>query len=381
MRRLPGWRTDTEDIRRTFSGDEIVLRDLLSVFWERRLLVAALVVFFFLLAVIKVTTTPASYATRSTYISEAGLERSSVTGGFAELLGFSEASMSGRASGVFSDPQFYPSIIASRPFLMDLAKEEFFFQYSNQNMSLGEFVTRYEDRDLVARMFSAMGSLPRRIGRLFSKSEKSASEDPIGLANVEGGDTTILVLTKADISVMTKVAERIIISNNGNLIVVETEMPDPVVCAQFNQLVSRKLLQFIIDKETDKERRDLQYIERRVASAKDNFETSQRRLAGFRDRNRGVVSATAKSEEERLQSEYSIDFGIYQKLATELEEKRIALEERTPVFSVFEPSYVPPEPAKQSDVRTIIVFVLLGIFLGIAGISGVAVRTLIRKGE
>ncbi|MEM9325435.1 MAG: hypothetical protein AAGA85_07260 [Bacteroidota bacterium] len=378
--RISGWKRGTTDIRKVFAGEEIVLKDLIAVFWDRRLMVIAIVLLFWVIAIAKIATTPYSYTCTSTYITESSAQSTDLQGGVAELFGLSGANSGGR-SGTFSDPGFYPAIVGSQPFLANLMEEEFYFANYGEQLTLQQFALQYDGRNLVNKLLGPVFSIPRRMIASFEKKPEEVSQS--ALESIAAADTAtvvspILTLSRAEINAMDNVGDRINISALGNLIEVETKMPDPVVCAKLNQLVSESLLDFIITRETEKERRDLAFVERRVETARLNFEKVQRALARFRDSNRGVVSAEAQTREERLQSEYSIYFGIFQRLATELEEKKIALEEKTPIFSVFEPVFVPRDPDSRGSFRTLILYTIMGVFFGGLVVTGLVVLTLIR---
>ncbi len=72
----------------------------------------------------------------------------------------------------------------------------------------------------------------------------------------------------------------------------------------------------------------------------------------------------AKTQEEKLTSEYTLLLGIYTELAKQKEQAKISVTETTPILTVIEPVFVPIEKSKPSRVMMLIVFSLLGLIFG-----------------
>lgn len=347
-----------------------------------------------IIALVQIATTPKFFVAKSTFLSD-NAAKTEVSGGFVDLLGIST---SGSASGSMRDPDFFPTIMNSQAFQLALMKETFYFGTLGKEMSLEEFASQYDDRSLVKKIMAPILSIPGKVISLIEKDPpkpvlQEVDED-ISNSNTDAVDTVseefqnktlvspIVNLTGNQLNAMAGLKSRIVVSASGKLVTITVRMPDALVAAQVNQLASEKLFDFVVKGETEKERRDLFYVERRVGIAKENFEQSQDLLAQFQDQNQGIISASARSQEQRLRSEHDILLGIYRKLATELEEKKIALEEKTPVFTVFDPVYVPVRPESSSSIKTIILNTFLGFFLAGTWVVFLILRALIiEKGE
>ena len=78
----------------------------------------------------------------------------------------------------------------------------------------------------------------------------------------------------------------------------------------------------------------------------------------------------AKTEEERLQSEYSIAFSVYSELAKQLEQAQIQVKEETPVFSVLSPTVVPKLKSKPQKVKILAIWLFLGGVIGTGIVFG-----------
>jgi uncharacterized protein involved in exopolysaccharide biosynthesis len=138
------------------------------------------------------------------------------------------------------------------------------------------------------------------------------------------------------------------------------------VADQARELLQKYITRYKIEKASDQ----LAFIEERYQEKKKEFEKAQERLAWFRDQNKNVSSAVARTGEERLQSEYSIAMNVYNELAKQLEQAKIQVKEETPVFSILEPAMVPRERAKPKRAMILGIWLFLGAILGTGLIFG-----------
>ena len=72
-----------------------------------------------------------------------------------------------------------------------------------------------------------------------------------------------------------------------------------------------------------------------------------------------------RTHEEQLQNEYQLAFEVYSELAKQLEQSMIKVKEDTPLFSVIEEVIVPIEKSKPNRKLILIVWIFLGVILGI----------------
>ena len=72
-----------------------------------------------------------------------------------------------------------------------------------------------------------------------------------------------------------------------------------------------------------------------------------------------------EAEYQNLQNEMNIAFEVYRGLATQLEQARISVKERTPVFSVLEPVQIPLDKSEPKRKIILILSFALGAFVSI----------------
>ena len=93
-------------------------------------------------------------------------------------------------------------------------------------------------------------------------------------------------------------------------------------------------------------------------------------MANFRDQNHNLESAKAKTEEEKLQSEYQLAFSVYSEVAKQLENAKIKIKEDTPIFSIIEPVSIPNEKSKPKKVVIMVIWFFIGGILGVGYVFG-----------
>ncbi len=342
------------DIKTVFQAEEIELKYLFLIFWERRSYLLYSILGCWALAIIALVTSPTEYVSTSTKISEvADKGGGSKLGGLSDLLGGGGGGES--SSSDLTSPSMYPKFVASQQFLLDLMYEKFYFESRRDTLTLYRYLSDYQDRDLVGRGVRGLLELPGEILDLFER-KKTRSKDTTDTEN-------LLRISKAQFRIMAALKQRINISTEGTFITVEVTMPEAKVSARCNEFIFKKLIDFVTEQQTAKERRDLIYAEQKAAKAKERYEEAEVSLAKFLDANRGIITSSAEIEGRRLESLFNIHLNIYRSLAVQVEQLRLKLDEVTPLYTEFEPVYVPFDP-KIPYQSKIIIYTILGVFIG-----------------
>ena len=68
---------------------------------------------------------------------------------------------------------------------------------------------------------------------------------------------------------------------------------------------------------------------------------AQQAYAAFEDGNKNIISASYRTEQERLRNEMTLTFNVYNTLAQKLEQDKLRVQEQTPVYTIIEPATVP----------------------------------------
>jgi len=356
----------TEEIKNTTvaAEDEIDLIALAKTIWDSRKFIIKMLVVFALLGVAVALLTPKEYTASSTMVPQLsdGSSRSSSLSSLAAMAGFN-LNMDNSARDL--SPYVYPQIVQSVPFQLELMNTPFSFSDVDHPVSLYAYYTEYAKPGVLAIIKKYTIGLPFVIlGAIKGKPEEEA---PVTLTNA---DETIR-LTQDQESVRKILASSVSLETNDKdgYVVLRANFQEAKLAAQVAQKAQELLQRSITEFKIEKAKAQLDFIEERYAEKKEEFEKAQAALAEFRDRNKNVTSALARTQEERLQSDYQLAFEVYSQLAQQMEQAQIKVKEDTPVFAVIKPVTVPLED-NNSGAMTLIIWTFIGGVLAIAWIFG-----------
>ncbi|PZX51892.1 GNVR domain-containing protein [Algoriphagus chordae] len=329
--------------------------------YKRRLLSFALAGF--LLGCLIAFTSPKEYLSSSLVILEEpeGSGQFGQMGALAGLAGISLPQMQGDQARLSAD--LFPDVIHSRDFLLDIMKEQFYFQTKGKEMTLEEYYAEEKPGNIVKKSINFVFSIPARLIGLFSSSEPALVMPES--SGTEAEEPRYVAVTSKENYVLGQLKERITIEEQMKLIQLNVSMPEATISAAVNALVLERLIEYVTNYKTVKQKINLEFVEERVDEAQVKFQESQLKLASFRDSNQGIVSRRAMTKEEQLQFEFNISFNIYNTLKQELEQATIQLKRETPVFTVMEKASVPLGPSKPNKPLIIVFSIFLGFFVGV----------------
>jgi len=368
---LPGYRLIPEDQYidpRNTSEDEIDLLELAKKIWAERWLIVKFVIVGAIIGVIAAVTAPKEYVSTAKLMPEysgqqEGGGASSLLKRFGGLAGLSGISAGGSAGAELS-VLLYPDIVSSVAFQHKLAQQPFYYTEIDTSASLYSYFIDLQQPTFMGTVKKYTIGLPGLIiGAIFSKDEVES-----GAAST---DQAILALSKDQTKVVQEINSRISASLNeeSGIITVSAKFQNPKLAAEIAKFTIEELTAYVIEYRTEKVLRNLAYLEEQLLEAEKRFDLAQLTLAEFRDSNRGTLTNRAQTEEERLQSEYTLAFDIYNSLSQQREESKLKVQEETPVFKVLQPVLVPVDDQTKGSMF-IAVWVLLSGMLSIGWIFG-----------
>jgi uncharacterized protein involved in exopolysaccharide biosynthesis len=93
---------------------------------------------------------------------------------------------------------------------------------------------------------------------------------------------------------------------------------------------------------------------------------AQQAYATFEDGNKNIISASYRTEQERLRNEMTLTFNVYNTLAQKLEQDKLRIQEQTPVYTIIEPATVPLKASSPKKLLILVAFIFLA-FIGGCG--------------
>lgn len=356
------------------NNDEIDLVALLKHIWAGRLLIFYSIVFCALIGLVIAFTSPAKYKASVVLLSQTE-SRSNLgqLGGLAALAGINVNAMMGDASSI--SPELYPNIVGSYPFLKELVNKSYLFPdeqkpllfydkvKSDTIVGIGATIKRYTIR------------LPWTLKAALTKPKaqdafSSVQQLQDGLVEIDNTLASAMALMHSYILIEVE---------RSGLVKVTAETESPILSAQVAQNTFELLQNYVIAYKTSQVVENLNFIQARFDEKKSEFEEAQQALFAYRDMFRNRVAERTDTRYQELSDRYTLTQSVYQNLAQQLEQARIAVKRETPVFNVIEPVTIPLEKSSPRRALILVVSLFLGGFLGVGLVLGLLIFGNVRR--
>lgn len=347
----------------TATEDEIDLIALAKTIWDSRRFIIKSLIIFALIGVVVALLSPKEYTASSTMVPQVSSGTSKM-GGISSLAAMAGFNLNLENGGSELSPLVYPQIVQSVPFQLELMNTKFSFEGIDSPVSIFDYYENYSKPNVLTLAKKYTIGLPFVIIRAI----KGKPDEPAQAIN---SSSPAISLTEEQEKIRKIIAEKLTLETNDKdgLVVLNAVFSEPKLSAQIAHKAQDMLQEYITEFKIKKAKAQLKFIEERYEEKKKEFEKAQANLAEFRDRNKNVTSAMARTHEERLQSDYQLAFNVYSELAKQLEQAQIQVKEDTPVFAVIKPVTVPLED-NNSGFMTLIIWTFLGGVIAIAWIFG-----------
>lgn len=343
------------------NSDEIDLKDLIVQLWKKRKFILLVTGISFLLGIFIAFTSPVSYTASCTVVPQTGQKGGGNLGGLASMMGINLGSA---MSGETLSPSVYPHIVKSAPFCKEIMAIPITVEKSNKPITLYEYYTdkKYGDKSLLQGIKKHTVGLP---GMILSSFRPKNAENEVSSVYTDSLTGKVISLTKDEKKVYDIINKNIQFESNpkDGYIKLGYTFAEPDAVAVITQQLYNVLEKYVKNYKIQKEQDNLKFVETSYREARQDFLQKQANLAAFQDANRGLATATARSTERRLSSEYDIAFTVYNQLAKQLEQAKLAVKESTPVLTVINPVVVPQEKSAPKRAMILAVFLMLGLIL------------------
>ncbi len=359
-------------IEKEKKSDEIDLIKLFINIWNKRKFVMITVVLFTLLGLFVALSSPVSYTSTCTVVPQTGNRRSSGLGGLASIMG---VNISSSITDETLSPYVYPQIINSVPFCKEIMETPIVVEKSNREpITLYDYYTdnQYSSSNVLGVIKKYTVGLP---GVILS-ALKSDSELATTVTDEFSGD--VIRLSKEERSVIEAIQGNVQFDSNDKegYIKLGYTFSEPQPTAIIAQNMFATLEKYVKSYKSQKQQDNLVFVEKSYESARKDFIEKQTDLASFQDANRGLTSAMARTTERSLTNEYQVAYTVYNELAVQLEQAKIAVNESTPILTMIDPVVIPNK--KSAPNRPVLLF--LFIFTGfVFSISWVLLKPFFQK--
>ena len=342
--------------------DGIDLVALAITIWGSRGFILKITGVSIVLGLVIAFTTPPEYEASTKLLPESTEGTFPNLGRLSGLVGLAGIDLNSSTDNGTLSPQLYPEIVNSLPFLLDVMNDTLYFERVGLHTTPMDYFENMAKPTPLGYVSKYTIGLPRII-------KKSIFSETTVSDNFEG---QFYRFSKDQWNLIESFKERIHlrISDDTGLISISVEMPDAYAAAQITEKIENKVRLAVISYKTEKAKKNLEFVEKAYEESKLDFEESQVRLARAADRNKNVISASGQIEQRRLENDYDVAFEVYKGLALQLEQSKIQLKERTPVFTVLEPVRIPEDKVRPRRAVILMVFSILGVLLGISLVVG-----------
>ena len=323
--------------------------------WSKRKLLLKSCAIAVLVALIVAFSIPKEYTTTVKLMPETNnpVNKMGNLGGLAAIAG---VDLGNSTSQDAISPELYPDVVHSTPFLLELLPGQVTNKKKTISVSLFNYLNEYQRDAWWSYIIKApLKGLSYLIGLLGEQDEKSDKVDPF-------------FLTKEQKAIIKELQNRIsvFVDKKTQVVTVSVDMQDPVISAQVTENVVGKLQTYITNYRTQKAKQDLEFTDKVLKEAQAAYYKAQKAYAAFEDGNKNIISASYRTEQERLRNEMTLTFNVYNTLAQKLEQDKLRVQEQTPVYTIIEPATVPLKASAPKKMLILVGF----IFITLAGMTG-----------
>lgn len=371
--------------------DQIHLSDLFIAIWDAKKTIAVITACFVVYGVLLSLSASEEYTSSATMMPnvEQRTQLPSALQQFSGLLGGGALQQGGSGSEI--NMMLYQDIVFSTPAMYNIIYEEIYVPNLDENVTVIEYMMEHQTSSALAKVtgtflkytvhlpVTILSGLQDLVSWVFSgktmdeqEFEEARQQILSETDELRGSDDTKVRLTLDEWGFMMVMEDRINtdhITDTG-LFSIEVRMPDPEVSAQVTESIIEYLTEYIIEYRTERLVRNLRFIEERYEEIEEEFLEAQNALAEFRDRNINIATARARSEEQRLESEYQLKFDLFTGIAQQKEDAKFQLMQETPVFKVLEPVSVPTTRSSPQRALMVILYAGLGFVVSLIYLYG-----------
>lgn len=299
--------------------------------------------------------TPKVYTVSTVMVPQMG---NTAKGGLSSLASMAGIDM-GMAESADVSPILYPKIVSSNPFMLELMNTPVHFSDVDTLVSVFTYFTEVAKPGLLGTVKKYTLGLPGVIlGALIKPQEELA------LPGEEGEKP--IYLTKDQYELKKDLVENITlqVDKKEGYLTLSVTMPEALAAAEVAQKAQALLQDYITRFKVEKSQAELDFVQERYNQAKAEATREQYSVASDQDRFKNLVSQVPQVSTSRKQMDYTISNSVFQELAKQLEQAKIQVAKDTPVFTIVEPVAVPTEDAGPSGLKTLVIWVFLGLVVG-----------------
>lgn len=344
---------------------EIDILAIVKRLWDKKKLILIVTGCFMVLGVFVALFSPKVYTSSVTFVPQTAKKGGG--GSLSSLAAMAGINLGDMSSAESLSPNMYPQILENIDFKKDLMYSKIKFEEWEEPITLIDYYTNPEYNKP-----SVLGIVKKyTLGLPFVILNAIRGEDTTSVAVPSEGNT-LKYYTKEEYACAGAIGEAVTMTleEKKGYITITTNMGEALAAAQLCQLTFDLLGKYVTEFKIDKAKAQMEFIQGRYDEKKAEYEEKQLALATFQDANRVISSAKARTELERLTSEYNMANAMYTEIAKQLLQADIQVKEDTPVLTAVKPVVVPYKKAKPQRAKILVIWCFLGGVFGCGLILG-----------
>jgi len=358
-----GNNTNSSIPKQPIESDEIDLKDLFIKIWAQRKLILIVTGIAIVIGLLVAFLSPVEYSASCTVVPQQTEKSGGNLAGIASMMG---VNLGSGMSGETLSPTVYPNIVKSAPFCSDIMQTKIITEKSSVPITLYEYYTedKYKNKNLLSLIAKYTIGLPGTILSAIAPNDSKDFGQTIYSDSITG---KVISLSEDERKVYEIISNNIQLELNSKdgYIVLGYSFGEPEAVAQIAQNLYTTLDKYVRNYKAQKAEDNLNFVQSSYEEARADFLRKQSELAAFQDANRDLSTASARATLRRLNSEYDIAFTVYNELAKQLEQAKLAVKQSTPVLTVIDPVVVPNQKSAPRRAMILIVFTFLGFIIGV----------------
>jgi hypothetical protein len=336
--------------------DEIDLIAIAKTLWEGRKTIIKSIIYFILIGFGVAILSPKEYVAGGVFIPQVS-DAKTAGGSLSGLAAMAGISLGNGGLGAEISPAIYPQVISGTSFSKELMGVKIKVSNVKQEVTLFEFLNDIQSPSLIDIAKKYTIGLPGLLKEAIIGNKEPKGDFQVGVE----------VLSKDEYNVKKKISEilNLDVDDEIGYVSISAKMPEALAAAQVAQKAQDLLQEYVTNYKISNVQKDLHFIEERFAEKEKEFYEAQEKLAHFTDQNKNITSAYVKTQFDRLSSDYQLKFNIYNELARQLEQAKIKVTEKTPIFNTIQNITVPNEKTAPRRGLIMVLFTILGLSFGI----------------
>lgn len=270
------------------------------------------------------------------------------------------ASMAGVNLGTSEDaisPELYPDVLSTNKFLIGLL-------HAPVKTTKGKtFKTYASYSEVESRSTWWSAAVKGMIGGVKSLLGKN---EPRAAFPMKGINPSYLTLAEEQTVKQIREAVSCEVDKETNVITIRATAQDPLVAKMMTDAAQKRLQNFITEYRTNKARTDYKYYLSLKDQLKSKYKTAQKKYSSFADSHQDLALKSYETELTDLENEMQNAFNAYTQMNQQVQMAEAKIQERTPVFTTIEDSYVPTKPVAPKKALILVAYLLVSV-IGTAG--------------